>query len=114
MDNKTFGAKLKQLRKSKGYTQEFLAEKADIDAKHLSKIENGKYYPTHLTLNKLLNALNLTVEDAGLNLEKLQINTNPLYSKAIQILNSAKSDKELEIYLDTLKCSQKIINKYTE
>ena len=41
--NSTFGAKLKELRKAKGLTQQALAEKASIDDKHLCRIENGKY-----------------------------------------------------------------------
>ena len=47
---------LKKLRKSKGLTQQALAEKTNIDDKYLCRIENGKYFPTHATLNKLLNA----------------------------------------------------------
>lgn len=42
MNNKNFGKKLRDLRKAKGFTQEVLAEKAEIDEKHLSRIENGK------------------------------------------------------------------------
>ena len=34
-------ARIQELRKSKGYTQEALAEAIDIDAKRISKIERG-------------------------------------------------------------------------
>lgn len=34
------GDKIRQIRKSKGLTQEKLAELIDIDNKHLSRIEN--------------------------------------------------------------------------
>lgn len=44
------GQKIKELRKSKGLTQEQLAEYAHIDNKHLSKIENGLHLPTYKTL----------------------------------------------------------------
>lgn len=47
--NSTFGARLKELRKAKGLTQQALAEKANIDDKHLCRIENGKYFPTYST-----------------------------------------------------------------
>ncbi len=44
------GKKIKELRKSKGLTQEKLVELANIDNKHLSKIENGIHLPTYKTL----------------------------------------------------------------
>lgn len=108
--NISFGKKLKELRKAKGFTQQALAEKADMDEKHLCRIENGKYFPSYTTLNKLLNALGVTVEETGLELEQIEVNSNPLMVKALQILNSAKDDKELSCYLDALKITQKTLN----
>lgn len=108
-NNNTFGNRLRELRKAKGYTQQALAEKAGIDEKHLSRVENGKYFPTHATLNKLLNALDTSIDEAGLNLEEVKINNNPIMAKALQILNSAKDDKELSCYLDSLKATQKAL-----
>lgn len=108
-ENITFGKKLKELRKAKGYTQQKLAEKANIDDKHLCRIENGKYFPTYATLNKLLKALDASVEEAGLDLEKIKVDNNPLMAKALQILNSAKDDNELNCYLESLKATQKAL-----
>lgn len=105
----TFGNKLRELRKAKGYTQQALAEKAGIDEKHLSRVENGKYFPTYTTLNKLLTALSVTVEEVGLDLNQIKVNDNPLMAKALQILNSAKDDNELKCYLDSLKATQKAL-----
>jgi len=107
MNNTNFGKRLKELRKSMGYTQQSLAEKAGIDEKHLCRIENGKYFPTYSTLRKLLNAMNLTIEETGLELEQAKINNNPLFSKAVQILNSAENDDELNCYIEVLKSVQK-------
>ena len=104
-----FGKKLKELRKSKGYTQQALAEKAGIDEKHLSRIENGKYFPTYVTLNKLLTALGVSLEEAGLDLEQIKVNDNPIMAKALQILNTAKDDRELSCYLESLKVTQKAL-----
>ena len=109
MNNSEFGKKLKELRKSKGYTQQALAEKAQIDEKHLSRVENGKYFPSFATLNKLLNALGITINEAGIELEHAEINKNQLYSKALQILNSAKNDIELACYIESLKAIQKAL-----
>ncbi len=110
MDN-TFGIRLKELRKAKGLTQQALAEKADIDDKHLCRIENGKYFPNYTTLNKLLAALGVTIEEVGLNLSQVKVNRNPIMVKALQILNSARNDEELNCYLDALKTMQKALCK---
>ena len=109
MDNKIFGKNLKFLRKNKGYTQQVLAELVGIDEKHLSWLENGKYFPTYTTLNKLLNALDISIEELGIDIEKMKVNNNPLYTKAMQILNTASNDNELKCYLDALKLTNRAL-----
>ncbi|MBI4690048.1 MAG: helix-turn-helix transcriptional regulator [Nitrospirae bacterium] len=52
-----FGARIKSLRESKGWTQEHLAEKMDISTNYLSSIERGKENPTFDMLIKLALAL---------------------------------------------------------
>ena len=47
------GIKIKQLRKSMGWTQEQLAEKIGIDNKHLSRIEKGYHMPNYKIIKKL-------------------------------------------------------------
>ncbi len=102
----TFGKKLQHIRKSKGLTQAKLAELAGVHEKHISKLELGTYMPSVITLEKVLKALDLTIEDAGLNLEKVSVNDNPFYIKSMQILNSA-TESELEFYYSLLKTAQK-------
>lgn len=46
-----------------GYTQEKLSEMADISQKALSSIEVGENFVTAETLDKLLNALDVTSEE---------------------------------------------------
>lgn len=41
--NKIIGNTYKQIRKSKKFTQEEVAEKSDLTPEYLSKFENGKY-----------------------------------------------------------------------
>ena len=110
MNNKIFGEKLRLARKAKGLTQQQVAEMADIDEKHLSRIENGKFFPTFNTLNRLLAALDLPLDSTGLEFQKLN-SENPLYIKALQILNSAEDDMELGCYLEVLITTNSIINK---
>jgi len=48
-----FGARLKELRKAKGYTQEKLAEKLDITQRQLTRIETGENFPSVETIEKI-------------------------------------------------------------
>lgn len=48
------GKKIRELRKSKGFIQQYPAELADIDDKHLSKIENGVHLPNIQYFEKVI------------------------------------------------------------
>jgi len=51
-----------QERKRQGITQERLATLSDVDRTHMGLIEQGRRKPTLSTLNKIVKALNLTLE----------------------------------------------------
>ncbi len=51
------GVRIQELRKIRGLTQDQLSEKVGIDAKHISRIEVGRSFPSLDTLEKLANAL---------------------------------------------------------
>jgi len=106
MCKNAFGKKLKQIRKSKGLTQERLAELAGVHEKHISKLETGVYFPTYNTLSKVLKALDISIEDTGLDFEKVSVNDNPFYIKSVQILSGA-TEQELEFYYGLLRAGQK-------
>ena len=53
------GAKIKLYRKSKGFTQEKLAELADSTPQTLSGIENGKNFPSFSLLCKIIEVLDI-------------------------------------------------------
>lgn len=57
------GARIKELRKIKGLSQEGLSEKVDIDPKHLSRIEVGRGFPSLDTLEKIANVLKVELKD---------------------------------------------------
>ncbi len=57
------GARIKELRKRKGLTQERLSELIEIDPKHLSRIEVGKGYPSLETLDKIGKVLKVELKD---------------------------------------------------
>ncbi len=54
---KLFGARIKSLRESKDWTQEYLAERMDISSNYLSGMERGRENPTFDMLVKLSDAL---------------------------------------------------------
>lgn len=56
------GRRIKDLRKSKNITQEKLAEVINMDITSLSKIETGRNYPQPETVEKLANALNISID----------------------------------------------------
>ena len=105
-DNK-LGKRIKLLRKSMGLTQEQLAEKAEMDYKYLSKIENGKHLPTYNTLIRLSAILGGSIGDFNDVLTNIDENKSPDYLQSIRILKSAKNQKEQAYYLEVLKVAQK-------
>lgn len=60
---KLLGKRIKELRKSKGYTQDFFAELVDIGTANISNIETGKLSPTPENLLKIANVLGVTPND---------------------------------------------------
>ncbi|MBQ2870583.1 helix-turn-helix transcriptional regulator [bacterium] len=54
-----FGAKIKELRKQRGLTQEELAEMIDINQRQLTRIEKGENFPSAETLAKFSTSLNV-------------------------------------------------------
>lgn len=57
------GARIKEIRKAKGLSQEKLSEKIGIDAKHLSRIEVGGSFPSLDALAKLAKVLNVEMKE---------------------------------------------------
>lgn len=57
------GARLKELRKSRGLSQADVAERINVDAKHISRLETGKTFPYAETLEALGKALDVPVKE---------------------------------------------------
>lgn len=58
-----FGKRVKELRKSKGLTQEQIAELINIEPPNVSKMENGLHFPQPDKIEKIAKALDVTVQD---------------------------------------------------
>lgn len=59
---KKLGDRIKYYRKLKLYTQQELAEKADLSLQHIGCIERGESNPTFSTLIKISEALNVKIK----------------------------------------------------
>lgn len=58
-----FGATVRRLRESHGWTQEQLAERAEMSATYLGFIERGENVPTLTIIFKLAEALRVTAAE---------------------------------------------------
>ena len=59
----TFGERLRKARKSKGLTQDELAERAGMNGRHLSRYETGVVEPPVRTVRRLSEALSVPLEE---------------------------------------------------
>ena len=90
-----FSLKIKRMRKYKKLTQEQLAELIDISPRNLSAIEVGSSFPKAETLEKILIALNISL-DVLFESNFFQ-NNELLYENIINNIKYLKNDyKKLE------------------
>jgi DNA-binding XRE family transcriptional regulator len=55
------GQKIRDIRTQAGFTQSDLASRAGLPQSHISRLENAEHSATHLTLEKIANALGVPV-----------------------------------------------------
>lgn len=58
-----FGNRVRQLRKEKGYSQEELADRADLHRTYIGMIERAEKNITLLNIEKIANALETKIEN---------------------------------------------------
>lgn len=92
-----FGQNLKKLRKTKKMTQAYLAEKVDVEPKHISCIENGLAFPSALLIEKFANVFNVETYELFLGREKPS--AEELKKEIIKIINNASASEIEQIYL---------------
>lgn len=93
---KELGEKIKRVRKTRGITQEQLAEMIDISPRSLSNIEVGGCFVKSETLEKIIDALNITTEELFAN-EHIKSNVELL--------------KDIDSYINQVKNDNKILSK---
>ncbi len=100
-DDKAFiASKIKQARKKNMFTQEKLAEIIGITAKQVSRIENQDYIPSLPTFLKIAKALEIDINDFGLDYIP---DENPLRNKLLKIIYEA-DEQELQFYYNLMNC----------
>ena len=58
-----FGKRLAEIRRAKGFTQESLAEKADVTALTVAYIEQGRQWPRISTMQSLAKSLSVPIAE---------------------------------------------------
>lgn len=103
----SIGKRIAYIRKERGYTQEKLAELADISIQFLSDIENNKKSMTVTTLRKIADCLNVTTDYIIYGRESsnehfmIDIMFDTLSDK-----NKRKAEKLLEVFVDAVYNSE--------
>jgi len=62
MEKAELGTKIREARMKKGYTQEVLAEKANIGVMYIGEIERGLKMPSVKIFIKIINALDVSAD----------------------------------------------------
>ncbi len=61
--SKHLSESLKEARKSKGWTQQELAEKAGLHLTYIGHLELGKYHPSTFTVWKIAKAMEISINE---------------------------------------------------
>jgi transcriptional regulator with XRE-family HTH domain len=68
----SFGITVRQLREQHSWSQEALAERADLSRSYVGELERGQAIPSLLTLHKLAQALDLSLANLLANTEHIE------------------------------------------
>ena len=89
---KLLGVRIQELRKLRKLTQAQLSQKVDIDAKHLSRIEVGRSFPSLDTLENLASALKVELH-AFFEFDHKAKGTRELKKVVNELLKDADKDR---------------------
>lgn len=103
LDKEYIGKKLKEYRKRAKMTQEMVSNRIDIDEKHYGKLERGLFTPSLESFFKLINVLNIPLEEFDV-VEKQENDLKNLLIKEINLTNN----NEIEVFFEILKAVKKL------
>jgi transcriptional regulator with XRE-family HTH domain len=67
-----FGVTVRQLREGKGWSQEELSERSDLNRSYVGEIERGRVIPSIVTAQKLATALGINMVGLLMRCEQLE------------------------------------------
>ena len=92
---KQIGQKIREVRISKGMTQEFVANYANVNTSHISNIENNRVKISLTTLVNICNALGVTVD--YILAEEYNSSSSALETAILQELHQCSDDMKKRI-----------------
>lgn len=107
-DKHLIGQRIREQRKRKHLTQFMLAEKVGLHEKQISRIEAGLNYPTLISFIRIINTLDMNLDDFT---QQETVQQNPLRDDILNIIKNA-NDRELKIYFDILEPLKKNLENY--
>ena len=96
------GARIKDLRKLRGFSQDQLSERINIDPKHLSRIEVGRSYPSLGTLDKLAKAMNIELKDF-FEFTPQPPDMRELKKKAVEMLREINNEEKMRLLFKVIR-----------
>lgn len=110
---KVLGDRIRLIRTERGFSIEELAEKADINTTHLGRIERGETIPKLDSIEKIINALEVSFEELFINIRttaKINSENDTDISLLINRLNSLNPSEQREV-LNLFEILFKLIKK---
>lgn len=111
IDYIAIGLRIRKLRKQKFWTQEKLAEKADIAPDYLCRIELGKKHPSLKSVLLIANALNITVDDLLIDVQKKNVSD---FKKEETSLLAGCTEKQRHFVMTVCHNIKEEIKRYDE
>ena len=111
MDNKfNYGEQLKKLRLERGLSQEDIGFDSELTPQYYGTIERGQTNPTVSTLEKICDAMGLSLVYIFAESNTNIFNIDPLSMQILHLLHG-KTEKEKELALSLLKTAFKLQNE---
>jgi len=104
--SKLLGDKIREIRKSKNLSQEHIALLASLSPAHLGQIERGNKKPTVETINKIAEALDVTVIDLfSFDMPQAELNVSKMHGnlETINLLLRNMDEQSLAEVLKSIK-----------
>ncbi len=99
VDKELFGKRLKEIRTKRGMTQEELSNLLDIEWQHVSRLENGKNFPSCNILLSIANIFDIDIRELT-NYDYLDKNKN--LDESISKLLSIATEEQKQIFYKIL------------